>query len=114
VNEKGKPGKPHNALLYGLYGTGKSQLLMHLLSTREFTLPNGKNIHLNANVININVSEFAELIVKSASGFRKRLSDLHENTGLPIILVIEDLDTLIQEDGIKSDPISQALTTCFE
>ena len=58
--------------------------------------------------------EFAELLVKSVSGFRKRLSDIHENTGLPIILVIEDIDTIVKESGADSDPVSQAMTTLFE
>lgn len=51
--EKGTIGKPHNMLLYGVYGTGKSQLLTHLIGEREYTLKNGKEIHLEANVINI-------------------------------------------------------------
>ena len=41
--------------------------------------------------------EFADLLVKSASSFRKRLSDIHENTGNPIILIIEDIDTIVKE-----------------
>jgi hypothetical protein len=108
------PGKARNTLLYGLYGTGKSQLLSHIMSERKFKLPNGKNITLNANVIYISVSEFADLLVKNVSSFRKRLSDIHENTGLPIVLVVEDLDTIIKETNNESDPVSQGLTTFFE
>ncbi|MFZ4461195.1 MAG: AAA family ATPase [Patescibacteria group bacterium] len=114
IREKGGVGKPHNILLYGLYGAGKSQLLTHVLAERKYTLPNGKDITLNANVLNIGVSEFADMLVKSVSGFRKRLSDIHENTGLPIILIVEDIDTIIKEVGTESDPVSQALTTFFE
>lgn len=106
--------KSHNVLLYGVYWTGKSQLLTHLLAEREYTINNNKKIHLEANVINIGIMEFAELLVKSVSSFRKRLSDIHENTWLPIILVIEDIDTIIKEAWIDSDPVSQALTTLFE
>ena len=58
--------------------------------------------------------EFADLLVKSVSGFRKRLSDIHENTGRPIILVIEDIDTIVKEQWLDSDPVSQAMTTLFE
>ncbi len=97
-----------------MYGTGKSQFLTHIIGEREYVLPNGKQIHLEANVINIGLMEFADLLVKSISGFRKRLSDIHENTGLPIILIIEDIDTIIKERGSESDPVSQALTTLFE
>lgn len=112
--QKGKMGKSHNVLLYGLYGTGKSQFLTHLISERTYTLPNGQEIHLEANVINIGLMEFADLLVKSVSWFRKRLSDIHENTGRPIILIIEDIDTIVKEEGMNSDPVSQAMTTLFE
>lgn len=78
--KKGNIGKAHNALLYGVYGTGKSQLLTYLIKEREYTLKNGHTIHLDANIINIGILEFADMLVKSASGFRKRLSDIHENT----------------------------------
>jgi len=111
---KGKIGKPHNVLMYWVYGTGKSQLLTHLLAEREYTLKNGKTVNLEANVINIWLMEFTDLLVKSASGFRKRLSDIHENTGRPIILVIEDIDTIVKEQWLESDPVSQAMTTLFE
>lgn len=84
------------------------------MSERNFQLPNGKNISLNANVIYISVSEFADMLIKNVSSFRKRLSDIHENTGLPIVLVVEDLDTIIKETNSESDPISQGLTTFFE
>lgn len=106
--------KAHNVLLYWIYGTGKSQLLTHLISEREYKLPNGEIIHLEANIINIGILEFSDLLVKSVSAFRKRLSDIHENTGKPIILVIEDIDTIIKEQGLDSDPVSQAMTTLFE
>lgn len=55
------------------------------------------------------------MLLKSLSAFRKRLSDIHENTWIPIILIIEDIDTLLTgEKGTQSDPLSQALTTFFE
>lgn len=112
--KKGGVWKPHNVLLYGVYGTGKSQLLTHLIAERKYTLPNDEEIHLDANVINIWIMEFADLLVKSASSFRKRLSDIHENTGNPIILIIEDIDTIVKEQWLDSDPVSQAMTTLFE
>ena len=113
-DQKWSIGKPHSSLFYGVYGTGKSQLLTHLLAERNYTLKNGKNIQLEANVINIGIMEFADLLVKSVSGFRKRLSDIHENTWYPIILVIEDIDTIVKEVWRDSDPVSQAMTTLFE
>lgn len=113
-NKKGTIWKAHNMLLYWVYGTGKSQLLTHLISERKYSLPNGEVIQLEANVINIGIMEFADLLVKSISGFRKRLSDIHENTGRPIILVIEDIDTIVKEQWMDSDPVSQAMTTLFE
>lgn len=106
--------KPHNVIIYWVYGTGKSQLLTHLISERKYILPNWETIHLEANVININIMEFADLLLKSSSSFRKRLSDIHENTWRPIILVIEDIDTIIKENWLESDPVSQALTIIFE
>jgi len=112
--KKGIIGKPHNMLLYWVYGTGKSQLLTHLIAERKYILPNSEQIRLEANVINIWIMEFADLLVKSVSGFRKRLSDIHENTWRPIILVIEDIDTIVKEQWLDSDPVSQAMTTLFE
>ncbi len=112
--KKGVIWKPHNMLLYWVYGTGKSQLLTHLIAERKYVLRNGEEIHLEANVINIWIMEFTDLLVKSISGFRKRLSDIHENTWRPIILVIEDIDTIIKEQWLESDPVSQAMTTLFE
>jgi len=58
--------------------------------------------------------EFIDLLTKSASSFRKRLSDIHENTGKPIVLIIEDIDTIVKENDTESDPVSQAITTLFE
>lgn len=112
--EKGKFGKAHNTLLYGVYGTGKSQLMTHIMSEKEYVLPNNKTIHLDANVIHVSIGEFAEMLLKSVSSFRRRLSDIHENTKKPIILVIEDIDTIVKEQGTDSDPVSQAMTTIFE
>lgn len=112
--KKGRIWKSHNSVLYWVYGTGKSQLLTHLISESKYELPNWEKINLEAVVINISVMEFADLLVKSSSEFRKRLSDIHENTWKPIILVIEDIDTIIKEEGMQSDPISQAMTTMFE
>lgn len=77
-------------------------------------LPHGRNIHLDANVLHIGVMEFSDLLLKSTSAFRRRLSDIHENTRRPIILIIEDIDTIVKEQGSDSDPVSQAMTTIFE
>jgi hypothetical protein len=60
-------------------------------------------LHLNANTININIFELIELIQKDISVFKKRLSDIHDNTKLPIILVIEDIETIVNEQGVESD-----------
>jgi len=51
--KNGKIGKAHNVILYGVYGTGKSQILTHMISERKYRLPNGKEIDFEANVINI-------------------------------------------------------------
>jgi len=33
---------------------------------------------------------------------------------MPIVLVIEDIDTIVKEQGTDSDPVSQGITTLFE
>lgn len=111
--EHGKPGRAHHTALVGLYGTGKSQFLLNLLSKKEFEF-GGQTLHLNANTVNIGLMDFVDLLTKNASDFKKRLSDIHENTKLPIIIIIEDIDTLINEEGGKSDIVTQAMTNFLE
>lgn len=109
----GKSGRAHHTVLAGLYGTGKSQFLLSLLSQKEFEFE-GKTLHLNANTVNIGLMDFVDILTKNTSDFKKRLSDIHENTKLPIGLIIEDIDTLINEEGGKSDIVTQAMTNFLE
>lgn len=60
------------------------------------------------------ILDLVDILSKNASEFKKRLSDIHENTKLPIILIIEDIETIINEEGGKSDVVTQALTNFFE
>ncbi|MDQ1343439.1 MAG: mitochondrial chaperone [Patescibacteria group bacterium] len=111
--EHGKPGRARHTVLVGLYGTGKSQFLLNLISKKEFAIGDQK-LHLNANTVNMGIMDLVDILSKNASDFKKRLSDIHENTKLPIILIIEDIETIINEEGGKSDVVTQALTNFFE
>jgi hypothetical protein len=113
IAEHWAPWVARNTLLVGLYGTWKSQILFNLLKNKTFKHWD-MELHLNANTININIFELIELIQKDISVFKKRLSDIHDNTKLPIILVIEDIETIVNEQGVESDWVTQALTTFFE
>ncbi|MFB0964342.1 MAG: AAA family ATPase, partial [Patescibacteria group bacterium] len=71
-------------------------------------------LHLNANTVNIGLTDFVDILTKNTSDYKKRLSDIHENTKLPIVLVVEDIDTLINEEGGKSDIVTQMMTNFLE
>lgn len=109
----GHAGKSRHTVLAGLYGTGKSQFLLNLLAKKDFDFE-GTSLRLNANTVNMGILDLVDILSKNASAFKKRLSDIHENTKLPIILIIEDIETIINEEGGKSDVITQALTNFFE
>lgn len=111
--EHGKLGRAHHTAFVGLYGTGKSQFFLNLLAKKEFEF-GGKTLHLNANVVNIGLTDFVDILTKNTSDYKKRLSDIHENTKLPIVIIIEDIDTLINEEGGKSDIVTQMMTNFLE
>ncbi len=113
VEKYGKAGRAHHTALVGLYGTGKSQFLLSLLANKEFQFE-GQTLHLNANTVNIGLTDFVDILTKNTSDYKKRLSDIHENTGLPIVLIVEDIDTLINEEGGKSDIVTQMMTNFLE
>ncbi len=120
-----KPGlelglKPSHTLLAGLYGTSKTQFLQHLLLQKERKdLETWNNIFLNALVVPLTLLEAKALLFENNWGVRTRLLELYQNTKVPIILVIEDLDTLIIENhqlekGEGNDLLAQALTVFME
>jgi len=113
INKHWKPWKAKNTLLVWIYGTGKSQFLLNMLKKKKFDL-NGKEFNLNACTVNMTIFELVDVVMKDLSLFKKRLSDIHENTKLPIILLIEDIETIVNERWVESDGVTQALTTFFE
>ena len=106
--------KPHNTLLAWIYGSGKSQFLLKILREKKFIL-NQKEFNLNANVIYLDLQSFKGLLWAPIGGIRTKLDEIYQNTQTPILLVIEDIDTLVNEKmhGVN-DEIAQAMTLFFE
>ena len=102
-----KVWKTRNSLLVWVYGTSKSQFLFNLIKHREFKI-NWKILHLNANVISLDIINFGRL-VKNDIAIKKRISDIYNKTKLPIIVLIEDIDTLTVDDVFE-----QAITTLMD
>ncbi len=106
--------KSDNVLMTWLYWTGKSQFLLHLL-TQDTYLYEWKEFHLNANVISIDLMTFRSTVLDNIWWFRTRLDEIYQNTWLWIILIIEDLDTIINEKLTWwNDIVAQAITLLFE
>lgn len=106
--------KPENTVFTWPYGTWKSQFLLNLLSQREFKFK-GKNFHLNANVIDINVWLFEWLLMNDFGWLRTKLDEIYQKSWLPIVLVIEDFETILNEKlHWVNDKVAQKLTTTLE
>ena len=111
VLDQGMPAS--NMLLTGPYGVGKSEFLKCLLLSKVFPY-RWKDFHLNANVIPVDLQTFKGALINGIGWFRSRLHEIYEKTKLPIILVIEDIDTLVNEELHKiNDEVAQAMTLFF-
>jgi len=105
---------PDNTLLTWVYGTGKSQFLKHILLNRNWEF-NNKNFFLNANIVSMWLTEFKALLTQWIGWIRTRLDQIYQRTNVPIILLIEDIDTLVNEKmHWVNDEIAQAMTILFE
>lgn len=109
--EFGNTGKPKNTVLGWVHGTGKSQVLFNIIKNRTFEYE-GINLNLNAVTINMSVKNFMNMITEYESAFKRKLSSIYENTWLPILIIIEDLDSWINEND--SDMATQSMTTFFD
>ena len=106
--------KPSNILLAWPYGTSKSQFLKHMLLDKKWNF-NNKEFFLNANVIPLGLQEFKTLLLQWIGGIKTRLDQIFQRTSTPIVLLIEDLDTLVNEKSMwVNDEIAQAMTLFFE
>lgn len=106
--------KSDHILLAWLYGSWKSQFLLNLLTESKYSYE-WKEFNLNANVITIDLMTFKATVINNIWGFRTRLDEIYQNTGLWIILVIEDLDTLVDEKLTWwNDEVAQGITLLFE
>lgn len=106
--------KPSHTVLMWTQGTWKSQFILNLSKNRNFEVNNTK-FDLNAVVIPIDLMQLKELI-KDSSYIKNRIREVQENTWLSVIIVVEDICTLIEENQWNWDAniVSQALTTLFE
>ncbi len=106
--------KARSTSLVWIYWTGKSQHMLSLLKEKTFDY-NWKNFNLNATVINIDLNLFKSILTTPIWWIKSRLDKIYENTGAPILLSIEDIDTLVNEKKHDvNDEIAQAMTIFFE
>lgn len=106
--------KADNLLLAWPYGTSKSQFLMHLLLNKKWEF-NNKEFLLNASVIPIWLQEFKALLMEGVGWIKTRIDQIYQRTHAPIILIVEDLDTLVNEKKHDiNDEIAQSMTIFFE
>jgi len=106
--------KAHNTLLAWIYWSWKSQFLLKILKDKRFKL-DWKEFNLNANVIYLDLQSFKALLWTPIWWIRTKLDEIYQNTKTPILLVIEDIDTLINEKiSWQNDEIAQAMTVFFE
>ena len=89
--------------------TWKSQFMQTLLTQKEYVY-NKQTLTLNATVMSININEFLVMITQN-NFFIQRI---YKNTGLPIILVIEDLDTILSDETEAWNNIVQAITNFLQ
>jgi len=106
--------KAHNTLLAWIYWSWKSQFLLKILKDKNFII-NSKEFNLNANVIYLDLQSFKALLASPIWWIRTKLDEIYQNTNIPILLVVEDIDTLINEKlSWQNDEIAQAMTVFFE
>jgi len=106
--------KAHNTLLAWIYWSWKSQFLLKILKDKNFKL-NWKKFNLNANVIYLDLQSFKALLSTPIWWIRTKFDEIYQNTNTPILLVVEDIDTLINEKmSWQNDEIAQAMTVFFE
>jgi len=99
--------QPQNTLLTWSAGTWKTQFLLNLLLKDSFTF-NWNSVELNAIVISLEVAELLHIMTKD----KTMINSIVEKTGMPLVLVVEDIDTLMKEwRSAWWDSFSQKLTT---
>lgn len=99
--------KPLSTLLAWSAWTWKSQFMINLLLKDKFEL-SSKKITLDAIAIWLSVNELLHVINNDKTVF----NDIAEKTNLPVVVVIEDIDTPMREWKQQWwDPFSQGLTT---
>lgn len=109
--EFGNTWKPKNTVLGWVHWTGKSQILFNIIKNRIFEYW-GLKLNLNAVTINMSVRNFMNMITDYESAFKRKLSSIYENTWLPILIIIEDLDSGVNEND--SGMATQSMTTFFD
>lgn len=108
--------KPSHTILLWTQWTWKSQFILNLIKNKKFT-HKWTDFNLNAIVFPIDLIWLDSMIKWWDSSYIKnRIREVQKNTWLPIIVVIEDICTLIEEneDTWDSNLLSQSLTTLFE
>lgn len=108
LQEKSRAAQDHIVFAW-LPGTWKSQFFQTLLTEKEFEF-NKKNLHLNATVISIKINEF--LVMISQNDFF--IHSIYKNTWMPVILVIEDLDTVLADEEEEGSGIVQAISNFLQ
>lgn len=113
LEQNGKTIKSSSTIFLWLHGTWKSQFIMNLLQNKVFNLWNN-SFNLNATVIPINLLQLKEMLEDDFAEIKQRLIQVSENTKIPIVLVIEDIDTLMSDDPMNPGLFDQMLTNLFE
>jgi SpoVK/Ycf46/Vps4 family AAA+-type ATPase len=80
-----------------------------LLNKKSFEYK-GKNFTINANIVPLNVTHLIDYLKEDFSTVKQRINTIRINTGLPIVIVLEDIDTMLERDPLYD----QLLTTFFE
>ena len=106
---------PSNTLMVWDHWTWKSQFMINLLVNREFRI-NWQEFNLNATIITLTIQHFISLMEKDSSYFKQRLIQIQENINTPIVIIVEDIDTFINEKEWEWDWnwVAQMLTNFFE
>ena len=93
LEKYGEHGKAEHTLLVSYPWICKSQVLYNLLTKREF-IYKWKKLHFNANTLSMNVEQLKQMLVSGVDGFKSKISQMIENTRLPTLIAIEDIDTI--------------------